>query len=72
MSIEAINKTTQTGIRISDAKNAIKIHLNKYGADLLSDPVCDGEEWIALVAITPSGPLVRMGFKLLQINERNL
>lgn len=47
------------------AKEAIQKHLGPL-AELKSDPVWDAtdDEWRAMVAITPWGPLVIMGFRL--------
>lgn len=56
-------------ISIEMAKQAIEIDLKEY-SEIKGEPVWDWieDEWRALIAITPSGPLLLMGFKFKPVN----
>lgn len=45
-----------------EIKEAIKKYLDPM--ELLSKSIQEGDHWTALIAVTPSGPLLRMQFRV--------
>ena len=56
--------TKHPTITLEQAAQAIRTHIKE--SEILGDPVWDWntDEWLAIVAVTPYGPLVRAAFRL--------